>query len=109
MSTSTTDIETFEIILTRRMAMVEATLCAKGKEYSTSEDRLINFKVAGALQGISAEKALLGFVAKHIVALYKFVNQPAGEVTDAQWEEKIGDIIVYMVLLEALLAERQRN
>lgn len=93
----------FEKIVAERVQTIWTTLKIKGEEYSDEEDRLENFKQAGKLQQSSPEQALLGFVAKHVVAIYSFADTDA---TAEQWEEKITDIINYMILLDALLQER---
>ena len=88
---------------------IAATLTRKGEEYADADgDRLDNFKQLANLQHSTPERALLGLVGKHIVALFDFARrEETGQLTAmAQWQEKTGDIIAYMVLLRALLAER---
>jgi hypothetical protein len=98
----------FNQIVESRLAATKHTLLAKADEYARG-DRLSNFKVAGALQGCTPEKALGGLVAKHIVALYDFINDiDRGIVQPSErWNEKIGDIMAYMCLLDALVKERE--
>ena len=89
---------------------IASTLTRKGEEYADADgDRLDNFKQLANLQHSTPERALLGLVGKHIVALFDFARrEEPGQLTDiAQWQEKTGDIIAYMVLLRALLAERK--
>lgn len=97
----------FERVARRRIEATHDTLIEKAKQYAR-DDRLSNFKRAGEMNRTTAEKALWGMVTKHIIAtidyiddIDKGVNQPL-----EQWDEKIGDIIVYMILLEALVNER---
>lgn len=79
----------------------------KSVQYSTDNDRLANFKQAAELQGCTPEEALFGFVSKHIVALADYVKDPGG--TPRPWfDEKIMDIRAYMILLDALLEERDQ-
>lgn len=76
----------------------------KAKEYATGGDRLHNFKVAAAVQGISPTAALAGMMAKHTVSVYDMVG--SGEDYPMElWEEKIKDSINYLFLLWALLHE----
>ena len=78
-------------------------LCGKAKEYAT-EDRLHNFKVAAALEGITQEQALAGMMAKHTVSVYDMCR--SGEKYPiALWEEKITDSINYLLLLNAMVRE----
>ena len=60
------------------------------------------------LQGVTPEHALMGLVGKHIVALYDFVNDIDKGIVQIypRWDKKIGDIMAYMPLLEALIIER---
>lgn len=100
--------EEFEdIVLKNRLFLTEKTLGQKADEYARG-DRLSNFKKAAALMGCSPEKALFSFVCKHIVALSDFVNdlETGTNQSPERWTEKTGDIINYMILLEALIIER---
>jgi len=96
-----------EHVVKNRLFEIERTLGAKADEYARG-DRLSNFKKAASLLGCTPERALLGFVTKHIVALADFVNDlEAGECQPmSRWTEKTGDIANYMILLEALLVDR---
>jgi len=82
-------------------------LSQKAKTYATKDDRLDNFKQAALLSRKTPVDALKGMVDKHIVALSDFVYAYSRglEVPAEEWEEKIGDIINYMVLLRAMLKE----
>jgi len=81
----------------------------KATEYvGMDQDRLGNFKRAAQLLGCTPERALAGFMAKHIQALYDFIRDlEAGRDRPLpQWDEKTGDIILYCMLLKGLLVER---
>ncbi len=97
-----------DVVLNNRLFLIEKTLGSKADEYARAGDRLSNFKKAAQLMNCTPEKALFGFVAKHMVALSDFVNDLDNGVnqTPERWVEKTGDIINYMVLLEALVIER---
>jgi hypothetical protein len=81
----------------------------KTGEYSRDDDRLYNFKRAAAMLRCSPERALLGFVTKHIVSLMDMIDDiDSGNLADDKlWDEKIGDIILYMILLRSLIVERR--
>jgi hypothetical protein len=105
--------EEFQKVVEGTIEEIKQTLIIKGKEYTTNKDRLKNFKDAGRFMDLEPEVALLGFVAKHIIALKDFIWQLNGfegddskTVTREQWLEKSGDIISYMILLRGLLKER---
>ena len=101
------DQKDFDIIVDARLKHTKATLTSKAAEYARG-DRLSNFKKIAHLMDITPEKALWGLVAKHIVALGDFVNDLDLDNVQSEdrWDEKIGDIMAYMILLEALVAER---
>ncbi len=86
---------------------IDETLNKKGAEYSTEEDRLVNFYEAATFLGIDPKQALWGFVTKHTIALNDFINRSAKgiAVPREQWLEKIRDKQTYLILLEALLME----
>ena len=100
--------EDFNEVLEGRIKELRETLSAKSAEYSSDSDKLENFKDAAAMLGTTPEYALWGMVTKHIIATQKFIHQVDDvEVNYSQWNEKLGDIIAYMVLLDALIQERQ--
>lgn len=100
--------EQFNEVLQCRVGQIYATLASKGKEYGR-EDRLHNFKDAANMNDQTPERALWGMLTKHIVSVKDIINDletqaflPKVELI----EEKIGDSINYLILLEALLKER---
>jgi len=94
-------------IMAARFHKIENTLCSKAEEYARG-DRLSNFRQIAHLMNCTPEKALLGLVAKHIVALCDFVNDLDADTVQPydRWDEKIGDIVCYMMLLDAMIQER---
>lgn len=97
--------EGFDQLLAERLAKIEAVLGSKAREYASDSDRLHNFKAAGELQRCSPERALLGMLSKHLISVVDMIMDfivYAPEVVD----EKIGDSINYLILLEALMKER---
>jgi hypothetical protein len=97
-------------IVNNRLFLTEKTLGKKADEYAHG-DRLSNFKKAAGLLGTTPEAALFGFVAKHIIALSDFVADLSEGKNQSleRWTEKTGDIICYMILLEALVIERSQK
>jgi len=97
----------FEDILDAQIKRVQDVLVVKAKEYAT-EDRLANFKVGAALQGISIPQCVTNYMAKHTVSIFTMVN--SGKPYDlALWDEKITDHINYLILLRAALIENVEN
>jgi len=95
--------EQFNTILEQRIEKIRATLAGKAKEYAIG-DRLYNFKRAAELQRSTPEKALLGMMTKHLVSVLDLI-EGSQNVTGYMINEKIGDSINYLILLEALLVE----
>jgi hypothetical protein len=101
----------FDAYLEERIQMIRNTLSHKAKEYANGKDRMHNFIVSAALQGCTPERALFGMMAKHLVSVADMVMeldddtiQPKPEI-DA-WNEKIGDAVNYLCLLDAMIQER---
>ncbi|NMC10240.1 MAG: hypothetical protein GYA39_04580 [Methanothrix sp.] len=91
------------------MQICNSTLQIKAKEYGTT-DRLHNFKMAAAIQGVEPETALLGMWAKHLVSVIDIIHdiEQHGKLpTKELLSEKITDSINYLLLLEALIEERR--
>ena len=95
----------FDMIVTSRQKKSKDVLSSKAKEYASDADRLHNFKIAANILQCTPEQALLGMAVKHLTSIIDMVN---GETkpTTALIDEKIGDMINYLHLLEALFNEK---
>ena len=104
-----TEIQFLHVLLERQVR-ISAVLARKAAEY-TRGDRLSNFKRAAAMLNCTPEQACLGFWAKHVVSIMDFVKDiEHGELaSEAMWDEKIGDAISYLILLEALIKDRRNS
>lgn len=101
----------FDTVLENVLQDTGNTLSGKAAEYARV-DRLSNFKAVGQLLHCVPERALWGFVTKHIIALTDFIEKLDNgdcSVSEEQWKEKTHDIIAYMILLWALIEERSTN
>jgi len=105
------NFEFFDGVVRDRIELIQNVLGAKGKEYSRDADRFSNFKTAGRRLNTTPERALLGMREKHEVSILDIISDLDNEKlpTEALLEEKIGDSINYLILLEGLLKERLRN
>jgi len=103
----------FDQVLDSRIAAMRQVLAGKAEEYASGEDRLHNFKVAAKLAANpeSPEQALWGMLRKHLVSVIDIIDGTGrgGYSSRAKIDEKIGDAINYLVLLEALLIERETS
>jgi hypothetical protein len=104
------NVEEFNKLVEARLKVCSETLQRKADEYAASNDRLHNFKLAGAMLSCIPERALLGMVAKHLVSVFDIVsNIEQGKVPDDKLtSEKFTDTINYVILLEALVQERRK-
>jgi hypothetical protein len=100
--------EDFDALLDRRIGKMQAVLRSKALEYSQADDRLHNFHAAARADGTDPAQALWGMALKHWVSIRDMVKQigttgipPSREMVD----EKIGDMVNYLVLLEAVFEE----
>lgn len=106
------NIDMFQEIVKRRLDAVLETERTKGAEYSRNGDRYHNFKTAAALDGETPERALWGMWKKHLVSIRDMIEdlEKHGKVPSrAQLKEKLGDNIVYSLLLEGIVEERREN
>ena len=106
--------EEFDKVVKERCKEIIRVLSSKAEEYASNDDRMHNFNVAGRVLGTSPEKALFGMLMKHIVSVMDLVDKAEVDNTKGKAvsvsceliDEKIGDTINYMILLEALLKKR---
>ena len=100
----------FEFILAARQRKIKETLGKKAAEYSFKLDILHNFKESAKFQSETSKtttaRELWGMAKKHIISVQDMVfseGKPSIELVD----EKIGDAINYLILLEAIFKEEK--
>lgn len=100
---------TFGELVYQRVKKIESVLALKGKDYGR-EDRLHQFKEAASKLNCTPERALIGMSIKHDISISTTVVDIELDqydyVTNEYIDEKIGDAINYLILLEALIKER---
>jgi hypothetical protein len=98
----------FHKLVEQILNQTRAVLIAKGDEYSTEENKLHNFDKAARISGQTREKALWGMALKHYTSIDDIVNDvETGKLpSEAMLSEKIGDMINYLILLEASIINR---
>lgn len=103
------DDAAFDGLVRQRIQKIKDVLASKGKDYGR-EDRLHQFKEAGMRLHCTPERALQGMAVKHDISVATTItdieNGTYDYVTHEYIDEKIGDAINYMILLEALIKER---
>lgn len=97
----------FDRLLEQRIDRMRAVLASKAVEYASNEERLYNFKSAEGLDDRHPAQVCWGYLLKHLLSVRRLSDATASgssvplEVID----EKIGDAVNYLVLLEAILKE----
>lgn len=99
--------EDFSNRVEKRVDLIRQTLLTKHKEYAKNDNVFRNFDEAAgglSLHGSSAE-VLWSYMTKHLVSIKDIVadKKPADP---AIVSEKIGDVINYLILLEAMLNQQ---
>lgn len=92
----------FDKAVLKRLELCKEILIIKGKEYATDKDKFHNFNVAAILNGTTPEKALWGFATKHLVSIMDIIDD-SDKFSGQQIEDKIGDMINYLILLGIML------
>ena len=105
----------FDTVIERRLELSKQILINKAKEYAKGDDnRMHNFDKASQITGECREKALFGFFLKHLISVMDIIDDmnknkntyiPSKELTD----EKIGDAINYLLLLEASIEDKRNK
>lgn len=103
--------EEFDFLVSTRTSKIVDSLIEKGKEYRRNNDPLHNFRVAAKVNNTTEEKALWGFAVKHYVSLLDILNDIEKGILPKEKavDEKIGDLINYLILCEASIKEKIKN
>ena len=97
----------FDKVVENRIDQIKKVLAAKAQEYSSDNDRFHNFKVAARIKNCTPEQALHGMMLKHEVSIIDLILNPESpNLREDIVNEKIGDMIDYLILLEGLFLER---
>jgi len=97
----------FEEILENQIDVVRKMMVGKRDEYAGDEDVLHNFRNAANLTGETLEQALAGMMVKHTVSVYDMIATGEHFPLD-KWNEKITDHLNYLILLRAIIEEKQK-
>jgi len=99
----------FNQIVENRLKKTQQVLVKKAGEYAQEGDRLHNFRAAMGLTGKSMRETLGGMMLKHTVSIYDMINTPETDYPQELWDEKIGDHINYLLLLEAVVEDEKQE
>lgn len=97
-------IDRFNQLVKEETDRIEKVLVTKENEYSLDNDRLSHFKHAGAMANWPAEKALYGYMLKHLMSITDMINS-GKKFPRKLWQEKMTDIHNYLILLLGVLED----
>lgn len=102
----------FNEIVERRCDLIKNVLVKKGQEYANDDEVFHNFKNAANISFHSShEKVAWEFMVKHLQSIKDIIEHVSidganGYPKNPLIEEKIGDAINYLILIEGMLKER---
>ena len=89
-------------------SQVQQTRDEGQKEYAHTDDNVFaNFDRVGSLLSISSEKTLMVYLLKHIDGITAYLAGHISQREDVRG--RIKDAIVYLMLLWAMIEERENN
>ena len=98
------DNEIYHHVLARRLERIKEVMSEKNAEYSTDASPYHNFDKAADMGRTTPEQALWGMMLKHLVSVHDIIE--GGKSTPYLIDEKIGDCINYLILLEGILLRK---
>ncbi len=102
----------FEKLVDESVAQMRDLLIVKGDEYAGSEDRLANFKRGSNLTGATPMQVLFIYLSKHYDAIATYIKDDAQGKDRRRSESirgRVHDAINYLLLLEALIVEKENG
>jgi hypothetical protein len=95
------------ILLQDTLGKIQTLMNKKNTEYAR-EHPLSNFLRSGSAFGKAPIESLAGFVLKHFISFLDYAKDETNGIrhTQEEWDEKIIDIMCYMVLARALVHYR---
>ncbi len=76
----------------------------KASEYSSRGNAFIHFEKASMLTSLTPEQVIMTYATKQFISLMDLIRIGfRREVIRDQIKEKVGDLIIYLLLLEALV------
>lgn len=107
------DNKTFERSAWNFINKCLVTMFSKNASYNHDNDKLANFKASARCQGLTPEQVCINFAEKHRESIYNTlvagINRGEPLPSDEWVKEKLGDMINYMLLLNAIIEERREK
>ena len=109
MQTRTMTLTEFKKLLQDRFRMIDSTFKVKQSEYANDIDVFENIKngVRLSIFNTEPEQVAWSYAAKHLESIMSILEKlPEEEPSEELINEKIGDAINYLIIIEGLLKER---
>ena len=95
----------FNHLVEHRLGMCRKVLVKKASEYAPDdEERLHNFYAGAAILGDTPAEYCLNLMTKHLVCVMEMARAE-GSFDQGYIDEKFGDLLNYVLLLEALVVD----
>lgn len=95
----------FMKLVEQRFEKCRNTLGVKKDEYAKESDAFHNFKMGAGLLGRTPLQVALYYSTKHIVSIRDMIESERPLITQDAWDEKIGDAINYLLLMDGMFHE----
>jgi hypothetical protein len=102
----------FDKYFEKRIGLIHLVLSGKRKEYANGEEDLLhNFNTGATIANLTREEVLDGFMLKHYISYRDIVNNISKGILPSEelLEEKVGDMINYLILFEASVKQKINN
>ena len=102
----------WDALLARSVDSIRALAETKGSEYAHGDDRLDNFRRAGAELGLPMEIVWRIYAGKHWDAITTYIRDIQNgtlRMRSEPIEGRIDDLIVYLLLLKAMVEEKKQG
>lgn len=92
----------------QRINKCKDVLGYKNSEYASQQDVMLNFKNAANFLGTTPEKVAFGYMMKHFESV-KSIVYDGKPVSKELYEEKITDLINYLLLIDTMMMDKLPN
>ena len=96
----------FNKVVERRIELIKSSLTSKQKEYSKDNDKLHHFNIGSKITSKPREQVLWGMALKHLISVIDIIDNINELPSESLLEEKVGDMINYLILLEASVKDK---
>lgn len=98
----------FDEIVNKQLNECKKVLLNKGHQYSLDDDRLSHFKRSANLMNTNEKQALFNMLTKHLISISDMCLSKT-KFDLSLWNEKITDSINYLIILRAIVEEKENE